>query len=326
MQELLSQDEIDALLSTVDARESEGKAKPGTPEAPKNLAKYDFRKPTRSSSEQIRMLQGIYDGYARALSVSLSSFLMTPLEVKLVTVDELAYGEYASQTMAASCLYVLKLAKTQHRALLDINPPLAFAMIERLLGGKGLPFEGKRSFTEIEASLFRKVIQGILAELRKAWASVADVEFSIEEREIRSGAKRIAAPQDSIVRATLEVRMQSVTGTLNVCLPFDLLEAVLPQPAAQETAAPSAKDGKAQQTFRNNLLRAHIPLHVDLGKIRLTVRELLDLKAGDVVEFAPGSGSNTVLAVAGKPKFLGRPGLVGKKVAVLVVGAVAPEG
>lgn len=329
MSDLLSQDEIDSLLSSVAQEDSADPAAAADGAAPagaetKAVAKHDFRKPSRMSSGQLRTLQILHDGYASRLSVALSSLLMTTVDARLVTLDEMAYDEYSAQLTEHGCTNVLTVSGREHKALLDVHPTLAFAIIEKLLGGGAAAIETERSLTGLEVSILKRALAVLVQELKEAWAPYSQVEFAVENTRTGTDGDPIADPQDSVIRGTLEIAMGSATGTIGICLPFDLLADLIPYAAAPE-GEQALLEERAMTLTRSNMLGAQLPLQANLGGAVLTVRELLQLRAGDVIRLDVRQGAESVVTVQGKPKFRGQPGLVGKRIAVLVTHAGTPR-
>jgi len=323
LSDLLSQEEVDSLLQTIDRKEATGA--PETDGAgPKNVSKHDFRRPARASGEQMRMLQEIHKAYADSLSIALSPHLMGTIDIGLVALEELACSEFTSQLQLPTCLNILNIAGSNHNILFEIHPDLAFAMIEKMLGGSGSPPEAPRAFTAIEAAILRQLLNVMIKELSRSWATVQVIEIVLDSSEMGSDFGQVAAPDDSVLLATLEVKLGSVAGTLNICLPFDTLSVLLPQPEALEEAKENDLTGREKSAMQNSMLGAPVVLNATLGKARLTVRELLRLTPGDVIILGDGTRTECAIAIAGRPKFSGRPGLVGRKLAILVTGPADP--
>ena len=158
MSDILSQEEVDALLSAVSAgvSESESTSTPdvSTPvfggfssdDSEKSLSLYDFRRPDRVSKDQMRTLQNLHEGFARQFSTTLTNFLRTFVEIELVSVDQLTYSEFVMSISNPSCIYVFKMEPLEGNAILEINPSLVFFIIDRLFGGQGRPSEQNRGW------------------------------------------------------------------------------------------------------------------------------------------------------------------------------------
>jgi len=314
--DLLSQDEIDSLISAVGRGRVGGDAE--TAGGAKNVKKHDFRKPARAKREQMQALHVIHEDYARSLSAELSALLRKEVGMKLVAADEVAYGEFVSRLPKRTCLSILEVAGIEQPAVLEINPVVAFAIIESLLGGGTHPAEIDRALTDIEISILQKAVKVIAEELGKAWKSVKEFGFKPVRSETNAELVRMTAPEDAVVYVTFEGTMGEVTGTMSLCYPFDVVEAIPAGPPAGHEAGAGPADETARKNIRRNLLAADVSLSACLGKVALTMRELLDLKAGDVVRLPTGLDAGVVVSVERRPKFRGKAGLVGRARAVLI--------
>ncbi len=203
MSDILSQDEVDALLSAVagggfedDAgapssggggdvpppvNDGAGFSAFGEPDEPqKPVTLYDFKRPDRVSKEQLRTLQNLHEGYARLLSTTLTSFLRTLIEIELVSVDQLTYQEVIMSISSPSCIYVFQLEPLEGSALMEVSPSLIFLMLDRLFGGQGRNADQNRELTDIERSVMNKIIERALVDLKVIWENIGIFSPKIE--------------------------------------------------------------------------------------------------------------------------------------------------
>jgi len=179
----LSQEEIDALLlaaagpGSSDARASQG--------YDPTVTRYNFRRPDRVSKEQLRSLHFLHDRYAINLSSSLSAFLRTITEVSIVSVEQFAYSEFLMSLPDPTAFYSFTMPPVEGVGALEINPSIAFTMVDRMLGGTGQTPAPNRALTEIEQNVLDSVVKLLLEHLTEAWRAIAEMQFKLHDRETR---------------------------------------------------------------------------------------------------------------------------------------------
>lgn len=180
MADILSQEEIDALLDVVeDEGEDAFEIEEEEVFTQKQITLYDFKRPNRVSKEQLRAFRGIHDKMARSLSSQISAIMRSIVEIQLHSVDQMTYGEFLMSLPNPTSFNVFSMKPLEGSGVLEINPSIAFPMLDRLLGGKGEPFESNREFSDIELSLFETVLRVMMSTLKEAWGPVADVWKSV---------------------------------------------------------------------------------------------------------------------------------------------------
>ncbi len=238
MSDILSQDEVDALLSAVSQGGEQdigiepsgpmiGASTESSSDSEKSMSLYDFRRPDRVSKDQMRTLQNLHEGYARLFSTTLTNFLRTFVEIELVSVDQLTYSEFVMSISNPSCIYVFKMEPLEGNAILEINPSLVFFIIDRLFGGQGRPSEQNRELTLIEQNVIHRIVERSLSDLKDVWEHVGVFSPKIEAYETNPQFVQIAPPGETVILISLEVRMQNASGLMSICFPYMLLESVI---------------------------------------------------------------------------------------------------
>lgn len=327
MPEILSQEEIDTLLSAL----SSGQLKVEEikeEQKEKKIKPYDFKRPSKFSKDQLRTLEMLHETFSRSLSLYLSSRLRTVTHCNIVGVDQLPYGEYIQSVPIPSFIVVYTMESLNGTALLEISNSVIFGMIDRLLGGPGKGLRKNRELTDIEMSIIEDVIDRILELLGEAWSSI------IKTSPIRSGIEtnpqfiQQIVPVSSVV-ALISFSLQigdSTTGFLNLCIPSEMLEAILPKLSARQWfSRKGAKRGEILNEIKKKLENIAVPVIVELGTAEITFEELLNLKVGDIIKLNTLVMDPLVVKVGEQPKYLGRPGRVNKKIGVKILGDI-PRG
>jgi flagellar motor switch protein FliM len=332
--DILSQEEVDALLSavssgsdadmasteqeeTVDtADESEG----GIPTL------YDFRRPDRVSKDQMRTLQNLHEGYARSFSTSLTNFLRTLVEIELVSVDQLTYSEFVMSISNPSCIYVFNMDPLEGNAIIEINPTLVFFIIDRLFGGQGRPSEQNRELTLIEQNVMTRIVEKGLQDLKEVWEHIGVFSPHIESYETNPQFVQIAPPGETVILISLEVRMQNASGLMSLCFPYIVLESVLNNLSGESwMSSQSVSTTETRAIIEHELSTIDLPVSVMVGEVKLSIRDLLQLQQGDVLCLQKPYESDLAIKIGDKTKMLGRAGLIGRKKAIKVTKIIEKE-
>jgi len=277
MAKILNQDEIDALLG------SSGTATGARPAKGSDTAvRYDFRRPDRASREQIRSLHLLHDRFARDLGTSLSAYLRTVTEVGIVSVEQFTYAEFLMALPDPTAYYAMSLQPMDGVAALELNPSIAFTMIDRMLGGSGRRVSADRALTEIEQTVVDAVVKLILERLSETWAAIVPVRFQIKARETRPQMLQVAAPNEAMILLVFDMKIGGTSGMLHLCIPTSMIEAS-GATFSHDWYRTRREPTEAERiSLIDNLARVPLPLTA-LLRTSLTGRELLELREGDVI-------------------------------------------
>lgn len=303
MGKILSQDEIDALLRAPTAAAG---ADPASEAATDPFIRYNFRRPDRISKEQIHALQFIHERFARNVSQSLAAFLRSMTEFSLVSVEQFVYSEFLMSLSDPTAFYAVSLAPYDELGGLEINPAVAFAMVERMLGGEGKNAALDRALTDIEQNIIDSVVKILLESLTETWRPVVDVTFGIRGRETRPQMLQVASPNDTVVMLVFDMRIGDAQGMLNLCLPANIVEKTdthFTGALDRHRRVPSPKE---RAWLLENLARVPMSLSAVLES-QCTTRELVAIRTGDVLTLGVPSSRPIDLRVGGTLKFRGQP-------------------
>jgi len=322
MADILSQEEIDALLSTVaDTGIKDEVFAPEVDFVPKKISVYDFRRPDRVSKEQIRSIRNLHDKFARNFSSSLSNFLRTITDVNLVSVDQMTYGEFLMSLPDPTNFNIISLIPLDGSAVLEINPSLVFPIVDKLLGGPGLPMYKVRELTALEQHIMESVIYLLLKELEDTWKQVIpNIKFRKEITENSPQVVQIVAQNEVVVLVVFEVKFADVSGMINLCLPAVVLEPILGKISSQDwlVGAKKVKGLDYLDRILDILMEAYLPLKLEIGPTILTVGDILELVEGDTIVFEHKAEEDVVLKVNNLEKFATEMGVIGVKKGALI--------
>ncbi|MCF6340136.1 MAG: flagellar motor switch protein FliM [Sulfurimonas sp.] len=314
MADILSQEEIDALLDVVeddgdDVFESD--AESDSSASQRQVTLYDFKRPNRVSKEQLRAFRGIHDKMARSLASQISSIMRSIVEIQLHSVDQMTYGEFLMSLPNPTSFNVFSIKPLEGSGVIEINPSIAFPMLDRLLGGKGEPFDASREFSDIELSLFETILRVMMSTLKEAWAPVMDIYPTIESKESSPNVVQIVAQNEIVVMVVMEIIIGQSSGMMNICYPVISLEPVLPKLASRDLMLNETTSTKKSRNTELQVLLggAKVAIQAILGNAELSLGEILELQCGDVVRLSNAANDIVSLSVDGKDRFRGKIGL-----------------
>ena len=312
MADILSQTEIDALLSAFATGE-------GTPdlgfdeeETVREVKVYDFNHPDRFSKDQIRTMHNLHDHFARVFSISLSAFLRTIVEVKLVSVDQISYEEFIRSIPNPTSLNIINMDPLEGKSLIELSPTLSFPVVDRLMGGAGNVFKKNRELTEIEQTIIEKVLYRAFDCLHEAWANVLPLNLSLEQSETNPQLlMQLYLPSEMVILMTFEVTMGEISGTLSFCIPYPTLEPIANQLSSSSWFAAAKKELSEEhaEVLYDRLRRVNIPIVAYVGGARLTMKELLALNMGDVVQLNTRTNDTFAIQIGNEYRYMGKPGM-----------------
>ncbi|MDZ7373514.1 MAG: flagellar motor switch protein FliM [candidate division KSB1 bacterium] len=329
MAEILSQSEIDQLLEqfrqgAVEVLEVE--PEPAHNAREKTIVVYDFRHPNRVTRDQIRTLRVIHESFAKQVESYLSARLRTIITSRVEAVDQVTYSEFVLSLSDPSCICVIGADELKSDFVMELNPTLTFLAVDKLFGGVGGKLEEFRELSLIEERVIRKLIEGMLRYYDQAWKPVSDIHCKLKAMYSRPGLTHIIPPGETVVAISIGFTAGEVMGGLNLCLPYVMLEDLLPKMTPGKVAFGShvQREEASRRLLEKSVRTAPLKVQVELGQARITVRELLELQVGDVLLLDTYTDDPLPIRIGGTVRAYGRPGLRRKSLAVRVVELIEP--
>ncbi len=316
MADILSQEEIDALLSTVSDEGIQEEQLEEIDFTPKKVSVYDFRRPDRVSKEQLRSIRNLHDKFARNFSSSLSNTLRLITDITLVSVDQMTYGEFLMSLPDPTSFNIISLIPMEGNAVLEINPSLIFPIVDKLLGGPGQSLYKVRELTTLEQHIIEGIISLMLEDLEDVWRQIIpNIRFKKEISENSPQIVQIVAQNEVVVLIVFEVKFGDVSGMVNLCLPAITLEPILGKISSQDwlIGAKKAKFGDYEKRIWELIEDCLVPVEVKIGETHLKVQEILDLTPDNIIILDKKANEPAVVTVNNLDKFLGEVGIVGVK-------------
>lgn len=324
MAKILSQEEVDALLSSVQtdpgmavAESQPSRAAPEPSATPldsrskpsrfKKVTVYNFKRPDRVSKEQMRSLHFLHDRFARNFSSSLSAYLRTISEINLVSVEQLTYSEFLLSLPDPTCFCAISMKPLEGNAALEINPSLVFPIIDKMLGGVGEALTEIRAMTAIEQNIFEAIIRLALEDLKEVWKQIIPLDMRIQSQETSPQLVQVVAPNEVVVLVVFEVKVAEAVGMVNFCIPSIILE-----PIAREFDQEWYTGYKKSDTFeeakmlKELMKRVYFDVGAEIRGSTITIRDFLDLENGDIIQLVATPESPVFLSVNSVPKYKGQ--------------------
>jgi flagellar motor switch protein FliM len=323
--DVLSQAEVESLLTAMDARESDVIADAANSRIRQRdkISPYDFKRPERVGKEQMRSLQTMHEGFGRNFGASLSALLRTIVELKLTSVDQLTYSEFVFSLENPTCFNLINASPLEGQLILDINLSLLFPIIDRLLGGgidTGTTI--RRPLTEIELRLVSRITDLFCKEMKHAWENVLDVDLSIDRVESNPQLVQIVPPNEVVVLISFELSLGESRGMMNLCIPFNSIERISTRLSSNSWVSYGKKTATTEniQRISNQLSDAVVEVVVDLAETNISTSDLIGLRVGDIIATEKDVARPLVVSIEGRPKFHAQPGAFKGRKAIQIVG------
>lgn len=318
MPDVLDQSEIDALLAAVDAGDVQEEdnavqifSRHRADLENVEVREYDFKRPERVSKDQMRSLQTLHEGFARNFGASLSGFLRTIVEVKVATCEQMTYAEFISGLPNPTSFNLMQAKPLEGTMCLEISPLIIYPIIDRLLGGTNHElFIPQRPMTLIETKLIGKVTSRGLAALSEAWSGIKQLGFEITATESNPQLVQIVPPNEVVVVIGFELKMANRAGTMNLCIPYNVIEPIVEELSAQSwfNIPKSGTGGANRKSIEGRLGRAPLTIRGLLAETTITLSDLMNLSVGDVITTDRAATSPVVVCVENEKSFLGHVG------------------
>jgi flagellar motor switch protein FliM len=321
--DVLSQSEIDALLSAISSGDIDAAQIQEEADEPQ-VRPFDFMRPSKFSKDQLRTVEMLHENFCRVAQTQLSGMLRAMVEVEVVSADQVSYGEFVTSMPVPTLINIVTMEPLEGNAVLEVNLPIVFSIIDRLVGGPGTHRPKLRELTEIELALIQGVMDVFLNALSEAWSSVVPVRFRKVGAEMNPQFAQIVPPSDMVVLISFEIRVGGASGMLSLCVPYIVLEPAVGKLTAQsyfsnlgDSSSPETREGIASE-----LGTVAVPMSVELGTAELMVSDLLALAPGDVIPLGVTPGSDVVVRVGRREAFRAQPGTRGRRSAVQITAKI----
>ena len=320
--DLLSQEEIDALLHGVDDGEIETET--DDVEEYSGARTYDFTSQERIVRGRMPTLEMINERFARYFRITLFNFLRRSAEISISGIQVQKFSEYVQSLFVPTNLNIVKFMPLKGRALIVMEPRLVFTAVDNFFGGTGQFYnkvEG-REFTPTEMRVIRLFIDMIFKDMQEAWRPVLALQFEYLTSEVNPQFANVVSPSEIVVISTMHVELDGGGGDINIVMPYTMIEPIR-ELLDQVISDRGETDGRWQELLRKSVMNVGVTLDSLLIEKKMTVQEVMHLKKGDVI---PVDMPDTVrLRAQTVPVFEGKIGLSDGNYAIKIVKKVNPD-
>jgi flagellar motor switch protein FliM len=324
MGQILTQEEVDALLKGVVGGEIEIETdKP--PRRDGTFQPFDFAAQDKVVRGRMPSLDAIHDRFSRFFRSTLSSMLRKKVDITTVSMDTLKFGVFMRSLPVPSSIHIVKVDPLRGSAMVIVETKLVFALIDSFFGGRGegtTRVEG-REFTAIEQRMLHKVVHAAIKDLASAWQPVYHLDFTYVRTEMNPQFAGIIPNDEVIVVVQFDVEMDEMSGNIMLCIPYMIIEPIRDKLYATFHAEEKTNvDSTWMNRLKGELMGVYVDVDVELGKTKISSRELTSLKPGNVIVLEKDVNEPLVVKVQNLPKFSARPGRIKDNLAVDIMAAL----
>jgi len=323
--EVLSQNEIDNLLAALSAGELDVDKMQDSEE--KKVKNYDFSRPTKFSKEHLRTLEIIFEHYSRLISTNLPVYLRKNVQVTVASSETNTFSEFTNALSSPVILGIINFAPLNGTIIMDLATNLGYAMLDRMLGGSGLPLEKSREFSEIEHTIIEKILVMFTQLLRDPWKNVIDISPLLQRVETNPQFAQVIAPNDMVAIVTLNMKIGDVEGFMNICLPFFTLEDIMDKLNTKYwfSTMQENHDENYESYIESLIRKVDIPIRAVLGKSVISVNDFVNLQVGDCIRLDSKVDDDMNVYVGNIRKFTALPGAEKDSYAVRITSVIREE-
>ena len=220
-----------------------------------------------------------------------------------------------------TCISIFSMPPLEGSAVLEVNPAMVFAIVDRLFGGQGTGTNSTRELTTIEKRIMRKIILKALDDLREVWSHLGNLQPQLMTIESNPQFVQIAWPGETVILASFEIKMQNAQGLMSLCFPFSLLENVISKLTSQYwiTSASSVMKDENKRTNHTNVRAILMNVAGVLGHTEITMGDFIRLRPGDIIKVNSSITEPVVITAEGYPLYLAVPGLVNNRRGIKII-------
>jgi flagellar motor switch protein FliM len=320
--EFLSQDEVDALLTNVEAQGADAPLPMAHPEEPKS---FDLTAQKRITRDRLPTLDRIHERFAKLLRIGMFNFVGRATEISCSQIRFLKYGEFVKDLSSPCNINIVKLKPLRGSAIVAFDPALVYLMIDSLFGGNGslsVNAEG-REVTPTEQRIVMRMLEVVLADYKSAWQPAFPLELSYVRSESDAAYASIANPSETVLVQTIEVKVGDHGGTFHVCIPCTSIEPIRDLLSTVMQSDQIEPDQRWLQQLSKQVQGAEVELVATLAKTSVTCKQILNMKIGDVIllDIKP----SVVASVDTIPVFRCRHGISKGQYALRIEEVIAPS-
>lgn len=326
MSDVLSQSEIDNLLAALNSGDLSVEEIKEVDE--KQVKNYDFARPSKFSKEHLRTLEIIFEHYARLLSTHLPAYLRKSIQVDVMNSEAITYSEFSNALSNPVLLGIVNFSPLEGNVVMELADNLGYTIVDRMLGGGGVPLEKSREFTEIELIILERVMNTCVNLLIEPWQNVVEISPRLERIETNNQFAQIISPSEMTAIITMNIRIGNVEGLMNICIPFSCVEPVIDKLNTKywySTMKEKDDSGVYQEAIEDIISKAKIPIRAILGKSIISVNDFVNIQPGDIIRLDTRIDEELEVYVGNINKFTALPGAFSDTYAVRITSVIREE-
>ncbi len=328
MEQILSQEEIDALLSglsdgTIEPeqiKEQEPEQKAET----KEIKEFDILKWTKTKKENLPTLQFIYERFSKSLQSSLSLFLEKDVEIEYSPIQNVEYREFIKSLPLPTNMNIVTTENLNGFLIIIFDTKVVFYVLETLFGNPSpsvTRIEG-RDFTKIELYIIKRLVEIVSSEMEKAWTPVFPIRCRYSRSEMNPNYVTLISQEETVTVSQFNIEMGNVGGWMKVCIPYGILETI----KDFLVSTPSREDIEMRQRWiekmKENLSGVPVEIKALLGKKKISLKEFVNIKEGNIILVDRYVNDPIEILIGDKPKFKGKMGILKGNKAVQIEGPI----
>ena len=321
MNQVLSQSEVDALLSAVSDNRVDAEEVSGGSSSDSGVVQYDLANQDRIIRGRMPTLDIIHDRFIRLFRVTLSNQLRKMANLSVNSTGPLKFSEFMNSLPLPSCLNILRLDPLRGAAVIVIESKLLYALVDSFFGGNDVPYtkiEGK-DFTQIEIKIARRVVLSAIDDLEKAWEPVYPLKIGYSRTEINPQFVAVVPPSDVVIATTFDVELEKVSGTIKIVIPYATLEPIKSKLSVGFQSEQLEVDYIWIHRIKEQIMKTNANIQIKLGEADITIGDLLNLAPGDIIQLETDATQPLDVLVENIPKFRCVPGVLKGQRAVKIV-------
>lgn len=329
MKEILSQEEIDALLNALQTGEIDASSV-GEDEDRNKVKAYDFRRPIKLSKEYINTLYMVFENFAKLSSSQLSSLVNATVLMTVEMIEQISYEEFINSIPNPTLLGVYRSRPLNGTQVLEINPQFATQVIERVCGGastKGKSISKKDKFTDIELGILEDLVLSLLRPFQTAWDDIVEIETELDSLETNPQMVQSITPNEPVVLVSFSVELFAVKSLINLCIPYTSFEQITDKLSIRSwfEVDKAIDNTHFRAQISDRLMSAGVDLTVELGRSWITVNDFIHLEMGDVVRLDAKTDEPLRLFVEDRLHYFVQPGDLEGKLGVQILDYVEED-
>lgn len=308
MGDVLSQSEIDNLLSALNSGDFDTTETEEVKE--RQVKDYNFARPSKFSKDHLRTLVFIFEHYARLLSTNMPVYLRKNVQVEVMHAEAATFQEFSNSLSNPVLLGVINFAPLEGNIILEMASGLGYTIVDRMLGGSGVPLEKAREFTEIELTIIERIMAISTNLLIEPWQNVQEIDPTLERIETNSQFAQFVSPNEMTAIVTMDIKIGDVDGLMNICIPYTVVEPVIDKINTKYWySTAEVKDNEVfREMLEENLNRAQIPVRAIMGRSAISVNDFIHLQVGDIIKVDTKIEDDLDIYVGNIKKFSALPG------------------